>query len=131
MIICAEGLVRISYVHCFVSVYLIHVPPMSVKKDEYLVFCSLTFLLNIYMNIHITHTIDIVTLSLFLRVGLFGSMSVTTNTLLIERSFCFSFSFIIHEEQTLIITKCMDMEPRFVQRDAHALAFMAISAFSG
>lgn len=67
-IICAEGLLRISYVHCFVSVYLIHVPPMSVKKDEYLVFCSLTFLLNIYMNIHITHTTDIV-YSVFISKG--------------------------------------------------------------
>lgn len=72
-------------------------------------------------------------MSLFLRVGLFGPSvnHYKYHTLFSLKHLFFSFPLIICEEQTLIITKCVDVVPRFVQHDAHALVFMAISAFSG
>lgn len=88
-----------------------------------------------YMNIHVkhTHTIDIVYYVFISKGGTIWTQCQSLQipySLLIETSF-FSFPLIICEEQTLIITKCVDVVPRFVQHDAHALVFMAISAFSG
>lgn len=136
ILICPGCLVQFNHVHHILPAYLILVPPTSFKKDEFLSFWFLTGYSNIslvYVHEYTRHThtqLALFTMSLFLRMGLIGPSvnHYKYHTLLIERFF-FPFPLRIREKQTLIITKCMDVVPSFVQHDAHALVSMAISAF--
>lgn len=95
-----------------------------------------TFFSCIYMNTHTharhTHTkLTLFTFYLFLGIGTIWTLSATTNShvifFLIKRLFLFPFSYDnLWRTSTLIITKCINVIPRFVQCDTHALVLTAI-----